>query len=108
MTDAIDKTHAYKGRTDTSAAAAESIEGETGTLRRKVFDFIISRGARGATLNEMEELLPMTGNTLRPRRKELEGMGAVVDSGKRRINKGGRETIVWAAADRYLALDIKH
>ena len=41
--------HAYQGKTDTSRAAAEFILPATGTLRRKVYDFIEDRGKFGAT-----------------------------------------------------------
>jgi hypothetical protein len=43
----------------------------------------------------MQELIPMGANTQRPRRRELELMGLVVDSGNRRLNASGKLAVVW-------------
>jgi hypothetical protein len=86
----IDAPHAYYGKTETT--------------RRAVFNFIKERGASGATLQEIERGLSMPGNTVRPRRKELEKIGAVVaakmPNGETHLRptRSGRMAIVWRAA----------
>lgn len=82
----------------TSKQAAERISGSAASLRRKVLEFIRTRGARGATDSEIQDCLEMDGDTERPRRWELRKAGLIVDSGIRRETKTGRASIVWRAA----------
>jgi hypothetical protein len=89
--------HAYRGKTDTSVAAAEIILPKTGTLRRKVYDMILIHADFGATDYELQARLDLTGNTERPRRKELQERGLIHDSGRRRPTPSGRDSIVWVA-----------
>jgi len=63
--------------------------------RQKVFAHLLRKGEYGATLQEMEMGIPMPGNTLRPRRKELETRGFVMDSGRKRNTVDGNPAIVW-------------
>lgn len=75
------------------------------TSQRSVYEFIVSRGADGATDMEMQESLGVNPNTQRPRRNELSTAGAIVDSGMKR----SRAT-VWVAPqftrkDRSMAKD---
>ena len=79
----------------TSVAAGRAIAPAAATLRARVFQYLMQREAKGATLDEMEEALQMPGNTLRPRRKELETMGIVIDSGAKRPTRTGKQAIVW-------------
>src|SRR6266550_602607 len=58
---------------DTSEAAALAIQPKTGTLRSQVLSVIRGRGPRGATEREIEYVLRLPGNTVRPRLWELEG-----------------------------------
>jgi hypothetical protein len=58
---------------DTSEAAALKVQVIAGTLRAIVLGAIRSRGSRGATERELEHLLALPGNTIRPRLWELEG-----------------------------------
>ena len=95
MNDLFSRPHAYEGKTDTSRAAAAAVRPITGESRLAVYHFIEDCGSWGATLEEIQQGTGMKDNTVRPRRKELEEMGAVVDSGKRRKNEGGRDVIVW-------------
>jgi transcription initiation factor IIE alpha subunit len=86
----------YVRGSDTSLAAALSIEPDIrGRLRIMVYQFILARGAHGATDDEMEAELEMKGSTVRPRRRELEVQNAVIDSGKRRMTRSGRSAAVW-------------
>ena len=89
--------HAYRGKTDTSVAAAEIVLPKTGTLRRKVYDMILIHADFGATDYELQTRLDLTGNTERPRRKELQERGLIHDSGRRRPTPSGRASIVWVA-----------
>lgn len=68
-------------------------------MRARVFQFILSRGLSGATLEEIHLTLGIPENTARPRRKELEAKGWVIDSGRRRTTRAGRDAIVWIIPD---------
>lgn len=91
----------------TSAIAKRSIRSVAGTMRAKVFIQILEQGTLGATLEELEGDLVMPGNTLRPRRQELEQRGLVVDSGLKRPTTSGRMAIVWIVPEE-VALAAKH
>jgi hypothetical protein len=54
------------------------------------------RGSDGATDEEMQRDIPMAANTQRPRRRELELWGEVVDSGRVRMTTSRRLAVVWA------------
>tara|TARA_R110000765_G_scaffold347472_1_gene437577 strand:+ start:70 stop:420 length:351 start_codon:yes stop_codon:yes gene_type:complete len=104
----LDTPHAYTGKRETSGLAALEILPVTGRQRLAVFEFIKSCGDYGATLEQIETGLSMSGNSVRPRRKELEDRGAVEEatlpSGEplRRKNRAGRMTIVWRVSKPYL------
>jgi predicted transcriptional regulator len=78
-----------------TSLAARSSRRPAHTQRRRVFLFILNRGPLGATLEEIEVALDLSGNTIRPRRVELEAKGFVEDSGRTRKTTSGREAIVW-------------
>lgn len=82
----------------TSVAAAEGIEPRAETLRRAVLEFLRQRGEQGATDEEIQDALAMPGNTARPRRRELQMAGLVVDSGNTRETRSGRQAVIWVAA----------
>lgn len=79
----------------TSRDAAQAIEPRTETLRRAVLDYIRRCGDEGATDEQVQDALAMSGSTQRPRRVELQEMGLVIDSGKTRPTKSGRKAVVW-------------
>lgn len=81
----------------TSQAAAASIKKAIGPLHREILDYLRRAEVRvtGATDEEMQIKLDMGANTQRPRRRELELMGRVEDSGKTRQTKSGREAVIW-------------
>ena len=58
-------------------------------------DFMISRGGYGATDQELEIELGISGNTIRPTRMSLLKSGAIVDSGITRLNQNGNKCMVW-------------
>jgi hypothetical protein len=85
---------------DTSAAAAKSIEPNAGTLRRIVYDAIVAGGPTGYTDAELQDSLGMRAQTQTARRVELRDRGLIVDSGFRRPTPRGRDAVVWVVAPR--------
>jgi len=81
--------------TQTSAEAAWSIEGVSGRLRLRVFDFIITRGVLGATCDEVEGALTMRHQTCSARINELMKSRHILDSGQRRLTSSNRHAVVW-------------
>jgi hypothetical protein len=79
----------------TAKEAADQIAGVSGTLRRKVWDYLLERWAEGATDEEMQDAMDMPASTQRPRRCELVEAGEVVDSGTTRKTRSGRSAVVW-------------
>ena len=79
----------------TSAAAADSLTPATlNAMQRRVYEFLLERGAAGATDEEMQNGLPMPASTQRPRRVELARKGLIVEMGTRRTTSG-RMAGVW-------------
>jgi len=81
--------------TDTQVEAADRAQPTAGTARRRVLDLIRFYGEVGATDEQIAKALGMNPNTERPRRKELEEMGWIRDSGERRKTASGSPAIVW-------------
>lgn len=80
---------------DTTLSARDQIKSKRLTLRDKVLNYITQAGDRGATDEELQQVLFMAGNTERPRRDELLSMGLIRDSGRRRKTSSNRDAIVW-------------
>ena len=83
--------------TDTQREAAKRALPKSGTARAMVLAHIIH--TNGATDEEIVEALGMNPNTERPRRKELQEQGWIVDSGIRRRTSSGTSAIVWTLND---------
>ena len=83
----------------TSMEARAKIEPQIGTLRRKVYEFLINRGLDGATDQEIERYLHLDGNTVRPIRGSLVEGGFIIDTGTTRLNDKGNKCIVWRSAE---------
>lgn len=96
--DMFNRPAPYQRGSETSRAAAASIEPATGTKRAAVQAFILGRGDTGATNEEVAEGLGFLLQTVCARCRELQGSGAVRDSGKRRVTRSGRDAVVWVAA----------
>ncbi len=77
---------------DTSIAAAGRTWPQSGTARERVLAAIV---VLPGTDEEIADALDMNPNTQRPRRKELEEMGWIRDSGQRRKTRSGTRAIVW-------------
>lgn len=80
----------------TSREAADAILPRADTLRRAVLDALQAAPA-GLTDEEMQDQIPMTASTQRPRRVELVEAGLVRDSGDTRPTRSGRKAVVWKA-----------
>lgn len=88
----------------TSIAAAQKVLPKTGSLRRKVYEYILNQGLRGATDQEMELSLHIDGNTIRPTRISLVKDGFIIDTGTTRKNQHGNDCIVWRSAEEGMLL----
>lgn len=88
------------GAAVTQRLAALSIYPHTGTDRRRVLDFVASRGEWGATDDEMQQALRMNPSTQRPRRVELRDGGWIEQSGRKRRTLSRRAAVVWVLTAR--------
>lgn len=88
----------------TSIAAANNALPKTGSLRRKVYEYILAQGLRGATDQEIENTLRLDGNTVRPTRLSLIKDGYILDTGTTRKNANGNECIVWRTIEEGMML----
>jgi hypothetical protein len=66
--------------------------------RARVFQYLVDRMERGATDQEMQAALKMSGDTLRPTRGKLLKEGLIYDSGTTRKNENGNDCIVWVVS----------
>lgn len=85
------------GQTDTSAEAAQALEGVSARVQRLVLGAIEDAGANGLTAHEIALTLGMERSTVQPRTSELRQLGRIIDSAKRRPNPNGKRAIVWVA-----------
>ena len=84
---------------ETSRIAAERIYPKTGSIRLSVYEYLIRQGLRGATDQEMQSNLNLSGDTIRPTRMTLLKDGFIIDSGETRNNLNGNPCVVWRAID---------
>lgn len=82
---------------DTSRAAAESVEESLENLRTLVLKRIRRSGKRGMTCDEVEVQLDLRHQTASARVRELFVKGQIIDSGERRTTRSGRAAVVWVA-----------
>ena len=68
------------------------------SYKARVYQFLVDCMERGATDQEMQIALKMSGDTLRPTRGKLLKDGFIYDSGKTRQNSNGNECIVWVVS----------
>jgi transcription initiation factor IIE alpha subunit len=88
----------------TSIAAAQKVLPRTGSLRRKVYEYILKQGLRGATDQEIEKALQIEGNTVRPTRISLVKDGFIMDTGSTRKNQHDNDCIVWRSVEEGMML----
>ena len=82
-----------------SAAAYETVKPCIKTQRQAILEYIIQCGTYGATDNEIQDALDLSGSTQRPRRGELAAMNKIKQNGKKRSNRQGNACAVWVACD---------
>ena len=80
----------------TSAQAADGIRSGSARLRQQVLD-LLRASPGGLTDEELQQRLEMNPSTQRPRRGELVALGLVVDSGRTRPTRSGRQATVWVS-----------
>lgn len=83
---------------DTSRAAAASVEPRRGRLQAVVLATLVGSAMTGLTDEQGIRITGLSPSTYRPRRIELVEAGRVVDSGKRRRTVSGRWAVVWIVA----------
>jgi hypothetical protein len=88
-----------KDARNTSRIAAERIYPKSGSIRLTVYEYLIRQGLRGATDQEMQSALMMSGDTVRPSRITLLRDGLIIDSGETRLNANGNPCTVWRAIE---------
>jgi hypothetical protein len=88
-------------KTRTSKEAAERIAGIAGTLRGKVYELIAASLEYGMTDDEIETVSGLIHQTASARRRELvDKLHLIVDSGRVRKTRSGRNATVWVVAPR--------
>lgn len=85
----------------TSRQAAEAIIKDLRELQAFVYEQLRFAGREGLTDLELEEACGSHGSTFRTRRTELTQKGLVIDTGRKKMQKGGWR-IVWACQEFYL------
>ena len=83
--------------TPTSMAAAVDQAGKAGTKRRAIYQFVLARGTKGATREEVEEALRMLTQTACGRLNDLEKAGLLIDSGRERTGHTGSAGKIYIA-----------
>lgn len=94
-----DSTMTGRDHPQTSFDAAGRALPKSGTQRRAVYQYIVWSGWHGVSDDDLAEGLSLSPNSVRPRRKELQQAGLIVDSGRRARNRGGNPVILWVTAD---------
>jgi transcription initiation factor IIE alpha subunit len=89
------------GSEQTSQDAYRSLDDVRGKIRKRVYSVMLNLHD-GATSEELERLTELSGNTVRPRLKELERDGFVFKSEDRRPTRSGRDAIVWKLKPRIM------
>lgn len=75
---------------DTSKDAATEIETTVGRLQFAVLNYVVGRGPRGATCDEVEYALGLRHQTASARLRELEQLKRVVKADEKRRTRSGR------------------
>ena len=88
----------YAKGSATSKAAATHVAPRAGSMRARILEFIVARGAHGATMEEIEIGLGMKHQTVGPRKRELETAGLIRNAGVERVTTSGCMASVWVTA----------
>lgn len=87
----------YAKGSDTSREAAQAKVGRIAEERTKVYLAVIRAGSSGATWDELVERLDLSP-TANGRITELRELGLIIDSGRRRKTRRGRNAAVYVVA----------
>jgi len=90
---------AFQSHSPTSQAAAEAYAPLAIDARRRVYNAIRHSDDYGLTDEQIQDALRMNPSTQRPRRRELEAAGLVVDSGRTRKCRSGMAAVIWISTD---------
>jgi hypothetical protein len=85
----------FQRHSETSLRAAGEITPYLSNLQQRVYDMLLQCGPLGATDEDMQRFLNMNPSSQRPRRIELVAKGLVIDTGKTRKTRAGRQATVW-------------
>lgn len=85
----------YVPGSDTSEAAAQTMERPAPNLRERVARAVAESGFRGMTCDEVESTLELRHQTASARLRELVLCGRIVDSNNRRATRSGRYAAVY-------------
>ena len=88
----------YVRGSDTSKAAADSMQPHLGNLEARVLS-VIRSGPDGRTDDEVEVITELSHQSASARRRGLVLKGLVKDSGTRRKTRSGRTAVVWIAIE---------
>lgn len=95
MTFPADPTANYHRGNPQSVAAHDSIKHRKEIDLRRILELVKQRGPqRGATCDEIEELLRLSHQTASARCTEAKARGQLIDSGRRRRTRTGRAAAV--------------
>ncbi len=83
---------------DTSVAAAKSIEPILNRLEADVFGWFVSYQTIGLTCDQVEYFSRHSHQTVSARIRRLVQLGKLADSGHRRKTRSGRNAVVWKVA----------
>ena len=90
-----ERTTTGSSHPNTSHKAAVRVWPKTGTQRAKILKLLYDLWPGGLTDEEIQTRLSMVGNSERPRRIELTGMGWLIDTLHTRETLGGDQAIIW-------------
>lgn len=89
----------YAKDSDTSKAAAESMEVTAGQQESLVLAFLQGQGRHGATCDEVEVMLDLSHQSASARLRGLEGKAMVRKTKIRRPTRGRRQATVYVAVN---------
>lgn len=85
--------------TQTSIEAARSMRLAAATQEARVYDYIKSRGAEGATDDEGQRDLGIDAHSYCPRRISLERKACIRKTDRTRPTRSGRRAAVWVVQE---------
>jgi len=97
--DLYNGTPPYEKSSDTSREAAQSILPAVGTLQSKVLGIFKDVKEYGKTCDDIEYILSGRHQSISARIRELVQLGHIVDSGRRRKTRSGRNAAVYVAVE---------